>query len=77
MKTINLILIALIAIFLYCCTSPESNTGQHSGHTVNKAGVYHMTGLDDPETNCVQCHGNDLRGGTSGVSCYQCHGQVW
>jgi hypothetical protein len=64
-------------VSLYSCTSPESNTNPASGHTVNKGGVYHMTGLNDPETNCVQCHGSDLRGGTSGVSCYQCHGQVW
>lgn len=24
-------------------------------------------------TSCAQCHGDDYRGGTSGVSCYQCH----
>ena len=24
-------------------------------------------------TSCAQCHGQDYRGGTSGVSCYQCH----
>lgn len=25
--------------------------------------------------NCTSCHGTDLRGGTSKVSCYQCHSQ--
>ena len=77
MKTTSLILVALIAVFLYTCTSPESNTDQPSDHAVNKGGVFHMNGLNEPETNCVQCHGNDLGGGTSGVSCYQCHGKVW
>ncbi len=24
-------------------------------------------------TSCATCHGSDYRGGTSGVSCYQCH----
>jgi mono/diheme cytochrome c family protein len=57
------------------CTSPASNTPP-AGHTVNKNGVYHRPGLTDPMTNCVQCHGADLRGG-SGPSCYSCHGQKW
>lgn len=77
MRTTYLILVVFIAVFLNNCNSPESNTDQPSGHTVNKGGVYHMAGLDEPEANCVRCHGGDLRGGTSGVSCYQCHGQVW
>jgi hypothetical protein len=25
--------------------------------------------------NCKKCHGFDLRGGTSGVSCYDCHAE--
>lgn len=25
--------------------------------------------------NCKKCHGTDLRGGTSGVSCYSCHAE--
>ncbi len=27
--------------------------------------------------NCASCHGSDLRGGDSGVSCYECHGKKW
>jgi hypothetical protein len=58
------------------CKTPTTNTTP-AGHTVNKNGVYHRPGLTDPLTNCVSCHGSDLRGGTAGVSCYQCHGQKW
>jgi cytochrome c553 len=57
------------------CTTPTTNTAP-AGHTVNKNGVYHRPGLTDPLTNCVTCHGADLRGG-SGPSCYSCHGQKW
>jgi len=48
-----------------------------SDHTINKEGALHKSGLDQPLTNCVSCHGSDLRGGSSGVSCYECHGQEW
>ena len=57
------------------CKIPTANTPP-AGHTVNKNGVYHRPGLTDPMTNCGQCHGSDLRGG-SGPSCYKCHGQKW
>jgi hypothetical protein len=49
-----------------------------ASHTVSKDGVRHLPGLDDPETNCVVCHGADLRGGDNGEpSCFTCHGQEW
>ena len=41
---------------------PEGWEEQH-GDYVEKNGY----------TSCAQCHGQDYRGGTSGVSCYQCH----
>ncbi len=37
----------------------------------------HKAGLKDAETNCTECHGDDLRGGNVGVSCYECHGKKW
>ena len=46
------------------------------GHTVNKDGNFHRPGLTDPLTNCVDCHGADLRGG-EGPSCFTCHGVKW
>jgi len=48
-----------------------------SDHTISKDGVMHKSGLSDPTLNCVACHGIDLEGGTSQVSCYECHGREW
>ena len=67
----------LLLITLYSCSSPTNSNPKVSGHSVKKSGVYHKTGLSNPTTNCVECHGDDLRGGTSGVSCYSCHGKKW
>ncbi|MCK5690306.1 hypothetical protein KAI87_13600 [Myxococcota bacterium] len=47
------------------------------GHTVNKNGVYHKEGLENPMANCTMCHGSDLQGGAVGVSCTSCHGEKW
>jgi hypothetical protein len=46
-------------------------------HTINQDGFKHKTGLNDPLTNCIACHGADLKGGTTGVSCFECHGTKW
>jgi hypothetical protein len=46
-------------------------------HTISNDGYMHKSGLDDPLANCVDCHGADLKGGSVGVSCYECHGQKW
>ena len=46
-------------------------------HTLSKDGYLHKTGLDTPLQNCLSCHGADLSGGTSGVSCFECHGTKW
>ena len=43
------------------------------GHDVNKNGVGHKAGLEDPLRNCTECHGATLNGGR-GPSCYSCHG---
>ena len=70
--TIVVLLVVFIALTGACnLFSPNSSDNAPEGHTVKKGGSYHRAGLDDPLTNCVQCHGNDLRGGTSGVSCFQ------
>lgn len=75
---IGIFLFALIII--YGCSStetPSTSSNTPSDHTVNKNGKMHKTGLNNPLTNCISCHGNDLKGGTSGKSCYSCHGQKW
>ena len=46
-------------------------------HTNSMDGTMHKSGYGQPETNCVTCHGADLKGGTVGVSCYECHGKKW
>jgi len=55
----------------------DDSYGAPDNHTIDNSGVYHKPGLHDPMTNCVSCHGDDLRGGSAPVSCYQCHGQKW
>ena len=46
-------------------------------HTVSKDGFMHKSGLQQPLVNCVGCHGSDLKGGTVGVSCFECHSTKW
>lgn len=56
--------------------------------TTTEPGRYHPAGWDAPdvhgmatkfqtETDCRQCHGQDLGGGTSGVACDDCHAPRW
>ena len=75
----SMIFIFLLSIyFIVGCSNPsESKYEPPSDHTISKDGAIHKSGLNDPEENCVACHGSDLRGGTSGVSCYDCHGKKW
>jgi len=47
-------------------------------HTVSLRGVSHGREYCRPLENCIDCHGQDLRGNAYGVpSCYQCHGDRW
>jgi outer membrane biosynthesis protein TonB len=47
-------------------------------HTVDRGGVMHAPGAENPAQRCAACHGKDLRGGrTATSSCYSCHDQVW
>ncbi|MCB0747817.1 MAG: hypothetical protein KDC90_10185 [Ignavibacteriae bacterium] len=80
MKLLKIYFAVIIFSFLIikCSSSTEpTNTNSPSDHTVNKNGVMHKSGLTDPLTNCVECHGSDLKGGTAGVSCFSCHGKKW
>jgi hypothetical protein len=61
--------IALVSLpFLAAC----GDDGDGGGHDVNRGGVMHRSGLENPLSNCVGCHGANLQGG-SGPSCYSCH----
>lgn|GEM_PF-1965165 len=74
-----LVFVPLFALFIACSgdKNPTSGGSAPDGHTINKKGVMHKTGLSDPTVNCVQCHGADLKGGSAAVSCFECHGQKW
>ncbi len=77
-QALAIIMAGGVALGMAACSSPAGDsTSRPADHTVNKSGVYHKPGLDNPLANCVACHGADLRGGTAGVSCYKCHGQKW
>ena len=56
---------------------PTGPSNAPASHTVSQDGVRHLPGLNDPEANCVACHGADLRGGSEAPSCFTCHGQKW
>jgi cytochrome c553 len=73
-------LIFLSSLFLISCQNSIENpltNDAPADHTLNKSGALHKSGLNDPLNNCISCHGNDLTGGTSGVSCFSCHGRKW
>ena len=75
-----LILLLFLVISQYSCKSPTNANSKYqppSDHTISKEGAMHKQGLTDPLQNCVACHGNDLKGGTVGVSCFECHGKKW
>lgn len=69
----------LLLIFIISCekTNDLPKYNPPADHTISKDGFLHKSGLDQPLTNCVSCHGSDLKGGTTGVSCYECHGKEW
>lgn len=79
----RLIALAVVLIALACKNPQDSNSSNNTSsstpadHTTNVHGVKHKAGLNNASTNCTSCHGNDLKGGTAGVSCYQCHGKKW
>ena len=62
--------IALVSLPLLAACGGDDDDG--GGHDVNRGGVMHRSGAEDPLNNCVGCHGSDLQGG-SGPSCYSCH----
>jgi hypothetical protein len=74
-------MVLLLVGLLGACGGDDDGNGAGpapEGHTVSRDGVLHMTGLNDPLSNCTGCHGADLRGGAEGQpSCYRCHGEKW
>ena len=73
---VSMILLMLALIF-GCEKANDSKHNPPSDHTISKDGFMHKSGLEQPLVNCVSCHGSDLKGGTTGVSCFECHGAKW
>ena len=66
-----------MSLLLSCESNVESNYNPPDDHTLSKDGIKHKSGLKSAADNCVECHGDDLRGGSAAVSCYECHGKKW
>jgi DnaJ-class molecular chaperone len=70
-------LFVLILLFAGCEKTNDSKYNPPADHTISQDGFMHKSGLTQPLVNCVSCHGSDLKGGTTGVSCFECHGTQW
>jgi cytochrome c553 len=81
MKKLTVVIVSIIFIMLAlvtgCEKSNDSNHNPPADHTISKDGYMHKSGLEQPLVNCVSCHGSDLKGGSVGVSCFECHGAKW
>lgn len=80
MKNLMIAGVFHILLGISCSDNPadsKSSNNAPTDHRVSKGGVRHKSGLNKPAANCVSCHGTDLKGGTSGVSCFSCHGKKW
>ncbi len=70
-KALGFILCGFIAT-MAACSSPNTNsvlnpeTGKHSATWI----VDHRTAFLTNQATCTECHGSDLQGGISGVSCF-------
>lgn len=76
---LSILSILLLFALISSCTKNEISPDYSppADHTISKDGFMHKSGLNDPEANCVACHGADLRGGTTAVSCFECHDKEW
>lgn len=67
---------AVLVLTAYGCAGESSTSDAPADHTVSQHGVMHGSGLEDPLTSCVSCHGETLQG-DKGPSCTSCHGMRW
>lgn len=78
-RAFTLLVCVLLAAWLVACSDSPTRPDRDppEDHDVSRDGVLHAGGAGDPENNCADCHGDNLRGGDVGVSCFECHGAVW
>jgi mono/diheme cytochrome c family protein len=72
-----LMMLLMVSLIIGCEKANDPKHNPPSDHTISKDGFMHKSGLVQPLENCVSCHGTDLKGGTAGVSCFECHGAKW
>ena len=72
-----LLILFMLALIIGCEKTNDPKYNPPADHTISKDGFMHKSGLEQPLANCVSCHGSDLTGGTTGVSCFECHGTKW
>lgn len=75
-RTVSKSLLFVLLVTLPVVPACGGDDDGQATHTVDKAGVLHREGLEDPLVNCVECHGADLRG-ARGPDCHSCHGDLW
>jgi len=71
------VMLFMLGMIVGCEKSNDPKHNPPSDHTISKDGFMHKSGLEQPLVNCASCHGSDLKGGTTGVSCFECHGAKW
>ena len=71
------ILILALMLIIACEKSNDQKYNPPADHSISEDGYMHKSGLAQPLVNCAACHGADLKGGTTGVSCFECHNQKW
>ena len=77
-KEMTSIILLMLVVIISCEKENDlSDYNPPADHAISKDGFMHKSGLNQPLDNCVSCHGADLKGGTTGVSCYECHGKKW
>jgi predicted CxxxxCH...CXXCH cytochrome family protein len=73
---LGLLLLALLVVMTSCKTEREQSAlGPHptGWMDASSANFHGIPAQRDSSNNCRACHGEDLTGGTSGVSCAECH----
>ncbi|NOZ62992.1 MAG: hypothetical protein GXO74_15155 [Calditrichaeota bacterium] len=70
-------LIVLFGLLMWQCSTdknPLPSTAHPEGWNTADAENFHGTKvLESGYTSCKACHGADLNGGKTGLSCFQCH----